>query len=98
MHLAHVRSCLEAKRSHLCWLPLCQETQVQNSGVGAAMRMLERLRTHGLVSLTGSAYVREPLDQLMQGLHVADTSRHAGGYGVIHPGRPGKVSKAQSVM
>ena len=79
MHLAHVPSCSVAKRSHLCWLPLCQEAQAQNSGVGAAIRMLERLRPHGLASLTGSAYVRVPLDQLMQGLHVADTSRHARG-------------------
>ena len=79
VHLAHVRSCLEAKRSHLCWLPLCQGTQAQNSGAGAAIRMLGRPRPHGLASLTGSAYVRDPLDHLMQGLHVADTSRHAGG-------------------
>ena len=79
VHLAHVRSCSEAKRLHLYWLPLCQESQAQDSGVGAAMRMLERLRPHGLVSLTGCAYIRDPLDQVMQGLHVADTSRHARG-------------------
>ena len=80
MHLAHARSCSEAERSHLCWLPLCQEIQAQASGAAAALRVLERPRPHGLASLADHfAYVYCILDNLVQGLHVADTSRHARG-------------------